>query len=145
MKKMTAILLAVFMLTVASYIGLPHFIGNGSGVSEVSAQRGTLKPGSSVGFKLGSWQSNKGLMVKNITKRGTGSPGQPVIPDTIIYEEKPTIHTLVLAIIEADLSTRNPNVAWTKSVVDATANDYYNLAEALYLVGEQRDRRPRTR
>ena len=142
MRKMTAILLAVFMLMVGSYIGLP-LMGFGPGVTEVSAQRGTLKPGSSVGFKLGSWQSNKGLMVKNITKRGTGSPGQPVIPDTIIYEEKPTIHTLVLAIIEADLPTRISIVAWTKPVVDATANDYYNLAEALYLVGEQRDARPR--
>ncbi len=143
MKKRTAILLAVLMLTVGGYMGLP-IMGYGPGVPEVSAQRG-LVSGSTVGFKLANWQSNKGLMVKNITKRGPPSPGQPVIPDSVTYEEKPGIHTLVVAIMEADLPTRNPNVAWTKDVVDATANDYYNLAEAIYLVGEIRDRRPRTR
>ncbi len=140
MRKKTAILLGVFVLTVASYIGLPHFMGSG-GVTNASA---LLSSGSTVGFKLATFGSNKGLLIKNVRKTGAVSyPG--VIPDQITYEEKPGIHTLVLKIIEADLPTRDPNVAWTKTVVDATANDYYNLAEALYLVGEQRDMRPRTR
>jgi len=139
MKKRTAILLAVFMLSISSYVGIPY-MKYFNPVPEVSAA--LLKPGSTVGFAVRRFGTSKGgLFVKEV-KKGSG----PGVADEVTYAEKANIHEIVMAIIAADLPTRGlSTLTLNKSTVDALSNDYYNLAQSIFLVGEQRDLRPRTR
>jgi len=143
MKKTTKMLLAVFILTVASYIGLPYFSGKIAMVSEAEAAlratitnpalpRGLVRPTYPAKSILGWLKQVKSRTAKD--SRGRDS----VVEDEIIYQPRVNIHELARDIMKSQLSLVSLEGATPANLATA----FYSMANAMVVEGDRIDQGP---